>query len=220
MPLGGYVDRNAKFLELCRGKRVLHLGCVGFTDCPVEDKVRLARQSLHFALSEVCDCLGVDLDAESLRQLEKRGVFQNVMVGDVERLGLLPLGRESFDVVMAGDIIEHLSNPGMMLDGVRPLLKPRGLLVVSTPNAFGLPNYLRFLGRRFHEGQQHILCFNPVTLAQLLARHGYKVTAAFTGHQRAARRHGLFLNLGRLVFRECPRLGGTLLYVAEPIPQR
>src|SRR5437879_1109472 len=59
--LSDYVSRDDKLAGLCRGRRVLHLGCVGFTDCAVEDKVSLARQSLHQRLSEVADCVGTDL---------------------------------------------------------------------------------------------------------------------------------------------------------------
>lgn len=215
--LVGYVQRNEKILELCRSRRVLHLGCVGFTDCPVEEKVRLAKRSLHYLLSQACDCIGIDNDQRSIRELQKRAIFENVIVGDVERLEEMPLDLGSFEVVAAGDIIEHLSNPGKMLEGIKRFLKPGGLLIISTPNAMGLPAYLRFLSGRFQEGEQHVVCFNPITLFQLLDRHEYAVVEAYTCHQiDAQRRYGLLYSMGRRLFQALPKFGGTLLYVSCP----
>jgi hypothetical protein len=53
------------------------------------DKIRLARQSLSQRLTENSECLGVDLDAETLAQLQAQQVFSNVVVGNVEQLELL-----------------------------------------------------------------------------------------------------------------------------------
>lgn len=212
--LEDYVERDSMLLNLSSGKRVLHLGCVGFTDCTVEEKIRLARQSLHQKLSSVSDCIGVDLDDVSILQLKERGIFNNVFVGDVEQLGELPADLGLFDVVIAGDIIEHLSNPGKMLDGLGRWLKPDGIVVVSTPNAFSLPAYLRWIRGCFHEGAQHVVCFNPITLSQLAARHGFEVVRALSCYQSTAKQtHGIAFTLGRRLFKQFPQLGGTLLFV-------
>jgi 2-polyprenyl-3-methyl-5-hydroxy-6-metoxy-1,4-benzoquinol methylase len=214
MKITEYINRDTFLVAACQGKRVLHLGCVGFTDCPVDDKVRLAKESLHQKISAVSDCLGVDLDAETVRQMRERSIFSNIIVGNVEELGALP-GLGLFDVVVAGDIIEHLSNPGKMLDGIAPLLTPSGVLLVSTPNAMGLLGFTRYLFGRFREGQQHVLCFNPITLQQILSRHGYKVVEAMTCHQgTAAKHHGWKFKLGSWFFRRFPKVGGTLIYAA------
>ncbi len=217
VPIHDYVSRDEFLTTFCRGKRILHLGCVGFTDCELADKIRLAGQSLHQRLSDVGTCVGVDLDAASIGQLQERGVFSNVLVGDVEKLEQLPAELEHFNVVVAGDIIEHVSNPGKMLDGIRRWLDPNGYLVLSTPNSMGLPGFLRYAGGGFHEGLQHVLSFNAITLAQLLERHGYRLTNTLTCHQGTAkRRHGWKFVVGRAMFRRWPKFGGTLLFVAQP----
>ncbi len=214
--LEAYVDRDEWYVERCRGRRVLHLGCVGFTDACVEDKIRLARQSLHQKLTEVCDCTGIDLDAASIEQLRAAKIFSNVLVGDVERLAEVAGKLPPFDLVVAGDIIEHLSNPGLMLDGVRAVLKPGGSLLVSTPNALGLPAFLRHTRGAFREGNQHTLSFNAITLAQLFERHGYNVGKAMTCHQQFAKnRNAVVFKLGTAFFRSFPKFGGTLLFEAR-----
>lgn len=212
----GYTEKYARIVELCAGKRVLHLGCVGFTDSPVGEKVRLAKESLHQRLTDCCDCTGIDLDRESVVQLQERGIFKNVLVANAEALDELDADLPQFDVAVAGDIIEHLSNPGNMLDGVKRRLKPDGLLLISTPNAFGLPGYLRFIAGRYREGLQHVLAFNPIVLRQLIDRHGYEITQMWTCHQPAAiGRHGWLFKPGQIFFSCFSKFGGTLLVVAK-----
>lgn len=212
-----FVERDSGIIELCRGKSVLHLGCVGFTDCPVDEKTKMAKESLHAAITEVADkCVGVDLDGNTVRQLTDHKVFDNLVEGDVEKLEKLALSPKKYDLVVAGDIIEHLSNPGLMLDGIRERLLPDGKLLVSTPNSFGMASWIRVLTGRFTEGAQHVLCFNPITLSQLLERHGLVVDKASTCYQsRAEENYGKLFKVFRAILRRFPKFGGTLLYVCR-----
>jgi 2-polyprenyl-3-methyl-5-hydroxy-6-metoxy-1,4-benzoquinol methylase len=212
-----FVERDSRIVKMVSGKTVLHLGCVGFTDGTPEEKIAMARRSLHASLTEAaCACTGVDLDGGAIRELQSLGIFTNVIEGDVERLP--ELGRElgRYDVVVAGDIIEHVSNPGLMLDGIKPRMNEDGILLVSTPNAFGIASWIKYAQGRFREGEQHVLCFNPITLRQLLERHGYEVTEALSCYQsRAAGQYGASFQLLRRILDKLPRFGGTLLCVCR-----
>lgn len=55
------------------------------------------------------------------------------------------LGRETFDLVTAVEVIEHLESPVSFLRNVRRLLKPRGAAVVTTPNVDNAPARVKFL---------------------------------------------------------------------------
>jgi len=46
----------------------------------------------------------------------------------------LPLRSEIFDVVVCGEVVEHLLTPDAFIDEVLRVLKPKGLLVMTTPN--------------------------------------------------------------------------------------
>ena len=212
-----FVERDKTIIEYCKGKSVLHLGCVGFTDCPVAQKIELAKESLHASISKVSkNCIGVDLDGDTVVELTEHGVFDNLVEGDVEKLTELELSGERFDLVVAGDIIEHLSNPGLMLEGMKGLMKPNGKLLVSTPNSFGVASWIRMILGKFREGEQHVLCFNPITLMQLLDRHGYELTSASSCYQaRAEENYGVMFKFLRAILKRIPRLGGTLLYVCK-----
>jgi len=58
---------------------------------------------------------------------------------------------ESFDLVLAGDVLEHVTDQGRFLDGCCRVLRPGGLLFLATPNRFslGLEPHVRLFGVGF-----------------------------------------------------------------------
>jgi len=80
-----------------------------------------------------------------------------------------------FDVIFAGDLIEHLSNPGLFLDCCKKHLKPNGKLILTTPNTFNLFNLTEKLSKREPTvNPDHTFYFNSKTLTKLLEKNGIK----------------------------------------------
>lgn len=83
-----------------------------------------------------------------------------------------------FDKIYAGDIIEHLSNPGMFLDACAKVLKPEGELILTTPNCFSLFNISEKI---MHDeptvNSDHTCYFNRKTLKKLLEKNNWQVTS-------------------------------------------
>jgi 2-polyprenyl-3-methyl-5-hydroxy-6-metoxy-1,4-benzoquinol methylase len=212
-----YVSKEDFIVGISSGLNVLHLGCVGFTDLDGEARVKSAKRSLHWKLTQCSKVVGVDRSRAVIEELRKLGIFDNVVVGDVERLDELPLNQK-FDVVIAGDIIEHLSNPGQMLDGIKRFCRTDARVIITTPNAFGAPNYLRYSTGRFREGAEHVMSFNEQNLVTLLQRHGYAIAGSHTCFQpRSAEAHSsLAFRAGKSILKLFPRFGGTLMVVATP----
>jgi SAM-dependent methyltransferase len=77
---------------------------------------------------------GVDADREGIDALRRQGV-KNLYCGDLENLDSLPVDR-TFDLIIAGEVIEHLSNPGALLRGVQRFMAPDSRLVVTTVNSY------------------------------------------------------------------------------------
>jgi 2-polyprenyl-3-methyl-5-hydroxy-6-metoxy-1,4-benzoquinol methylase len=213
--LQGYVSRVDYFREVCRGKRVLHLGCSSGRF--LEDRVRRGTL-LHSVLQQEADELyGIDLDGESLEAMRERMGFRNLYQADAQRLEQLDL-HETFDVVLAGDLLEHLTAPGALLDGVRRFLRPGGKFIVSTVNAFGLNFQLRRWLGSYAEHPEHVCFFSPETIVHLLERHRYIVQAlcgCYTEPPTTWKRKMEF-GIGGPLFKRAPVLAGTLIAVATP----
>jgi SAM-dependent methyltransferase len=216
-----YVSREEFIVQRCRGKDVLHLGFLGETISSLDVRLEhvMTPNSLHSRLSRLAQSLvGVDLDQRAIDYLRDQGLT-SVFAGNVEALEDSDVPRSSlFSTVVAGDIIEHLSNPGRMLESIKGFLDSNGELLLTTPNAFGLPNYLRFLRGSFQEGPDHVQSYSPFTLKNLLERHGWRVIEAYSCYQERAKQASgnLAFMVGKWLLERSPRLGGTLLVVCRP----
>ena len=128
--------------------------------------------------------VGVELDPEAAAAAQT--FCEDVLVGDVESMEL-PLESASFDVVLCGDLIEHLRDPAGFLARVRPLLRADGRLVLSTPNVANWAMRLSLLGGRWRYTERgildrtHVHLFTRSTLAETLTGAGFRViTMEFT----------------------------------------
>ena len=114
--------------------------------------------------------VGLDQDADGVAALVREG-FEAV-AGDAETTDL---GRH-FDCIVAGEVIEHLANPGRFLENMRRHLAPGGALVLTTPNPFAQGQTSRIWRRgRPLVHEEHTNWQDPTTLAVLLGRAGLRV---------------------------------------------
>jgi 2-polyprenyl-3-methyl-5-hydroxy-6-metoxy-1,4-benzoquinol methylase len=155
-----------KLLELVGpAKRVLDVGCsTGY----------LAERLQQRGATVV----GLDMDEQSA-ELARR-FCTDVLVGDIETMEL-PFEPAAFDAILCGDLIEHLRDPQALLFRLRPLLRPDGRLVLSTPNIANWAMRLGLLFGRFRYTEWGILdkththFFTQKTLRECLEAAGYKV---------------------------------------------
>jgi 2-polyprenyl-3-methyl-5-hydroxy-6-metoxy-1,4-benzoquinol methylase len=162
---------RARFLaELIPGGEVLDIGCAGHVVKPESD------DWLHGALARRCRVTGIDISEDNIRRMRELG-FADTHVGSAEDFHL---GRK-FDAVVAGEVIEHLSNPGRFLECAKLHLKENGKIVISTPYVFSLVHVLYALRHypRTCQNRQHSLWLCPSTLAELAARAGLRIERAW-----------------------------------------
>jgi SAM-dependent methyltransferase len=122
--------------------------------------------ALSRAYLEGNELLGLDVDREALAEAEKLGI--ETRWADVEQ----PLGLDdaSFDVVVAGELLEHVRDPEALVAEVRRVLKPGGRFVGSVPNSYRVKNRLRFLlGRAPEQDPTHLHMYAPADVRALLA---------------------------------------------------
>jgi 2-polyprenyl-3-methyl-5-hydroxy-6-metoxy-1,4-benzoquinol methylase len=151
------------------GSRVLELGCAsGYVS-------RLLAERLG------CTVTGVEL-LEEYAALA-RPYCQEVLVGNLDALDLTQAfaGRQ-FDVVLAGDVLEHVVDPWRTLVQARQLLAPGGRVVATIPNVAHGDVRLALLAGRFEYrrlgllDETHVRFFTHATVRELFERAGLAVS--------------------------------------------
>jgi len=162
-----YKDAKIKFFtNRVEGKKVLDIGVVQHDTNKVNNSTWLHRAIREHSSS----ILGIDIDKDGVHYLNKEGY--SVVCEDAETFSL----DDKYQVVTAGDLIEHLSNPGMFLDRVKEHLSDDGVLLLSTPNPF----WWRWVVKILKTGSakphiQHTCWFCEDTMRQLMERHGFYI---------------------------------------------
>ncbi len=201
------VNRVDCILDACQGRRVLHLGAA---DHPYTDMRLRNGDWLHSKITAAAShCLGIELDPAIVTRLAADHGITNLRVGNAERLGDLALGQ--WDVVVAGEIIEHLNCPGDMFAGVAKLLAPGGEFVISTTNAYCLRRCLRLVVGTESIHPDHVAFYSHRTLAALAGRYGF-TAARVMNYSMEDRRHRMPWLFDRLASLMVPSWGEGIIH--------
>jgi SAM-dependent methyltransferase len=171
------VQRLDLIRDECRGRKVLHLGC---TNYPYTDEAINANMLLHFELESIAsDVYGFDFDDRGLRILQEHG-SKNLFQADLEKLEDVNCD-EKFEVIVAGEMIEHLNNPGLFLQGVKRFMDEGTRLIITTINAYCAMRFAVY-GLRGRGGiaepvhPDHVAYYSYSTLNLLLKRNNFEVS--------------------------------------------
>jgi len=159
------------------GKRVLDVGCAtGYLG-----EVLKRRE---------CEVVGVEIDPTAAAKAAD--VLDDVLVADLEEVDLLAtFGPGSFDVIVFGDVLEHLRDPLRLLRGSVALLRPGGSVVVSVPNvAHGSVRLALLQGQWQYRDlglldRTHVTFFTRASLLRLMGDAGLAVVELWPTHADA-----------------------------------
>jgi 2-polyprenyl-3-methyl-5-hydroxy-6-metoxy-1,4-benzoquinol methylase len=136
-----------------------------------------------FIRSVAREAVGIDIDQEALDGIARRGGY-DVTFGDASDFDL---GR-TFDVVHAGELIEHTDDPHGLLVSVRRHLRGDSLFVLTTPNAFRITNFVYRVGGKAQTHRDHVSWYCEDTLRQLLERNEFEVVeVGYLRHESVGR---------------------------------
>jgi len=195
-------ERFDAVADLISASSVLDIGCAS----------RHRRSDwLHGLLADRCsDLVGIDVDEPSVATLKARGF--DVRLEDARDFDL---GRE-FEVVFAGELIEHLDDVRGFLQSARRHIQPKGRLVLTTPNPFYFANFIYRFGGHALVHREHTCWFCEDTIKRVLAVNGFdEIEVSFTGHKASSKLRSVLGGVARFVLP--PRLAlDTLVVVAQP----
>jgi SAM-dependent methyltransferase len=118
---------------------------------------------------------GFDVDPAALDLLRQAHPGERFVLADVT--AEIPAEeRGRYQLVVAGEVVEHVPNADAFLRGCATLLAPGGRLCVTVPNACCPKIGARSLLGRESVHPDHRVYYGPRTLARTLEGAGYRVT--------------------------------------------
>jgi SAM-dependent methyltransferase len=175
---------------------------------------------LHQRLSQLHPrVVGIDISAANLEKMRALG-YQNLYQMDAETFSF----DETFNTIVAGELIEHLSNPGLFLARARAHLESGGRLIITTPYVFS-PLYVLYANLKYpktceNAEHTHWLCIE--TMRNLAGRYGFKEChfelVADYRLDNPSTKYRLFARTMLLLGRLLPRhwRNNVMLFVFEP----
>lgn len=156
--------KSTRFTQLKKyfqGKDILDIGCaVGYKK---DDWMHKHIKSLSKTT------FGIDLDKDAIDDIKKMGF--DVDYGDAQNFTL----DRKFNLIHAGELIEHLDNPGGFLDSIRNHLTEDGQVLLTTPNGLRISNFIYASTGGLKVNFQHTCWFCEYTLKTLLERKGFEL---------------------------------------------
>lgn len=113
-------------------------------------------------------CVGVDIIDELVQLLSSQGYN----IKNVDATSDLYIG-ETFDVVIIGDVIEHVENPVALMKFAKRHCSIGGKIIVATPNPFFYKNFLQVINTTtFVANFEHISWITPSMALEIARRSG------------------------------------------------
>lgn len=148
-------ERGPQFAQwIGTGKKILDIGC--------------RDGELTSTYVQGNKVVGLDIDKEALSRMRKKLNIE-AQWHDMNQEPL-PFEGKYFDVVVMGELLEHLVSPQFAVDEAFRVLKSGGLLIGSIPNSFHWRGRLAFLGGKSIEDPTHLQLFSYQRIQDLLQR--------------------------------------------------
>jgi 2-polyprenyl-3-methyl-5-hydroxy-6-metoxy-1,4-benzoquinol methylase len=157
----------SKLIKALRPGRLLDIGCAD------------GAWGMHWQ-SQGWVASGVDIDRKHVDIACKSGIdakFCDLNAGDI------PFSDGEFDLVFAGEVIEHLIDTDGFLSELARCTRQGGHVILTTPNLASFENRLRLVLGMYPawlnynlKGSGHVRGYTPRILRKQMAEHGLKVT--------------------------------------------
>jgi len=168
------------------GRSVLDVGSIGHHFEERRDEGTFYLE--HFS-QVAAHAKGIDILADAVAKAREAGF--DVEIANAETF----VGDRQYDVIFAGELIEHLSNAGAFLASAQRNLKPDGVVILTTPNAFSVAHLLKCIFRVTNEppvNSEHSCYYTPQTLRQLIERYSFRIDQLFyQDYDYGLRKHSL-----------------------------
>jgi len=150
IPKSTVVDRLKFILNKCKDKKVLDIGSASNK---VHDEIKKTAKKV----------IGIDINKNERVdfKVDLDHLHNGEMLPDVD-----------IDMIVCGELIEHLANPGIFLEKLKKYNSP---VLITTPNAHGETGFLHVKNGKENVNIDHVAYYTWRTFKTLVERYGYEI---------------------------------------------
>lgn len=160
---------------------------------------------------EEANCFGIDINP---RQISGVKVIQADLNEGFPEFDI------KFDVIFAGEVMEHLFDDVKFIRNCWNFLKPNGLLIITVPNlAFSANRLLMFFGKMplFAFAPYHYHIYNKKIVKELITQQGFEILEIILSHILFSTRRNKLGKIFEILGDVFPSLGAHLIVCARKL---
>lgn len=158
---------------IVKNRSVIHVGCSDHIG-KIEEKRRLGKWLHEIINDSASSCIGIDIDSESVNYIKNNLGIDNVVAGDITSDPFPEISDKRWDIILFGEIVEHLDNPVKFLSDIREKYSENiDEFVITVPSILNIARF-RFM-KSYKEviNTDHRYWFTPYTICKILVAAGY-----------------------------------------------
>ena len=170
--------RDEYLINISKNKKIIHLGFVDHL--PLIDEKIANGNWLHEKLTNNSKlCYGIDINKRGIEYIQKKYKYKNLYAMDIISDDIPEkILKINFDYILVPDVIEHIGNPVNFLNALRTRFQGNtNIIVITTPNAFRLNNFINTLKNKECINTDHRFWFTPYTISKIVTDAGCKINS-------------------------------------------
>ena len=164
------VERVKYITNICINKHVLDLGCF-------DETALIKENSSNYLFQQISNVAALHIGVDNSKLLPKEGITYadgaKILQGDIYELSELGLKEYDFDIIVAGELIEHLPNTLDFFNSIKRDFTGKRL-ICSTPNTTSFANMVLALFKRESCHKDHYQVYSYKTLNTLCRTANFK----------------------------------------------
>ena len=174
--------KHKLILSFIVDKNVVHFGCIDDSVDIIESKIK-NNIYLHKLITEKSKkCIGIDINTSLIDFLKDKYLINNIAFGNVENPDTFNFDiniLKETEVLVIADLIEHLNNPGQMLNGIKKCFSKKTKVLILIPNPFTYLNFAFTLLNREFYNIYHTCYLSTNNMKVLLSNNGFKINNVY-----------------------------------------
>ena len=168
------ISRETAITEIIRNKNVIHIGCSDHIQI-INEKIKNNTWLHKLITDNASNCIGIDIDKESIEFIKKELGYKNVYHGDILTDDFKIINEDRWDYAVFGEIIEHLDNPVNFLKVFKEKYgKNVSGFIITVPSIYNRSQFRNMMQYKEIINSDHRFWFTPYTISKVLASAGYK----------------------------------------------